>query len=105
MCGEHGPERLQHLLNFYAWDTDGVRDDLRALVVDALGDADHGVLILDDTGFHKGHEVGRGRPPVLRYCREDRELPDRCVPGLRQSDGAGADRPGTLPAQSLDRGP
>ncbi|WP_201301339.1 IS701 family transposase [Nocardiopsis sp. FR6] len=52
-CGERGPERLQRLLNFYAWDTDGLRDDVRALAVEALGDPDHGVLILDDTGFLK----------------------------------------------------
>lgn len=53
MCGEQGPERLQRLLNFYAWDTDGLRDDVRTLVVEALGDPHDGVLILDDTGFLK----------------------------------------------------
>ncbi|WP_425573579.1 IS701 family transposase, partial [Nocardiopsis rhodophaea] len=53
MIGEHGPQRLQRLLNFYAWDTDGLRDDIRDLAAQALGDADHGVLILDDTGFLK----------------------------------------------------
>lgn len=53
MCGEQGPERLQRLLNFYAWDTDGMRDDVRDLVVQTLADPDRGVLILDDTGFLK----------------------------------------------------
>jgi SRSO17 transposase len=52
-AGEAGPERMQRLLNFYAWDTDGVRDDVRAAVVGALGDADQGVLVVDETGFVK----------------------------------------------------
>ncbi len=45
-----GPEGMQRLLNFYAWDTDGVRDDVRAAVVEAIGDAEDGVLIVDETG-------------------------------------------------------
>ncbi|WP_131743466.1 IS701 family transposase [Actinomadura roseirufa] len=53
MAGERGPERLQRLLNFYAWDTDGVRDDVRRMVVDCIADPRDGVLILDDTGFLK----------------------------------------------------
>ncbi|WP_376773693.1 IS701 family transposase [Lipingzhangella halophila] len=52
-AGEHGPQRLQRLLNFYAWDTDGLRDDIRTCVAETIGDADNGVLILDDTGFLK----------------------------------------------------
>lgn len=52
-AGEAGPEGMQRLLNAYAWDTNGVRDDVRAAVVEALGDADRGVLIADETGFLK----------------------------------------------------
>jgi SRSO17 transposase len=52
-AGEAGPERMQRLLNFYAWDTDGVRDDVCAAVVEAIGDAKHGVLVVDETGFVK----------------------------------------------------
>lgn len=52
-AGESGPEGMQRLLNAYAWDTDGVRDDVRAAVVDVLGDAERGVLIADETGFLK----------------------------------------------------
>jgi SRSO17 transposase len=51
--GETGPQGMQRLLNFYAWDVDGVRDDVRAMVVAALGDAQRGVLIVDETGFIK----------------------------------------------------
>ncbi len=53
MAGETGPQGMQRLLNFYAWDADGVRDDVRAAVVEVLADAERGVLIADETGFVK----------------------------------------------------
>jgi SRSO17 transposase len=40
---------MQHLLARAAWDHDGVRDDLRAYLVEHLGDPD-GVLVVDETG-------------------------------------------------------
>jgi len=51
--GEAGPRGVQRLLSAATWDADAVRDDLRAYVVDHLGDPTSGVLILDDTGFVK----------------------------------------------------
>jgi SRSO17 transposase len=51
--GEEGPRGVQRLLSAATWDADAVRDDLRAYVVDHLGDQTSGVLILDDTGFVK----------------------------------------------------
>ncbi len=42
-AGDTGPQGMQRLLNFYAWDAEGVRDDVAAVVVEALGDAEHGV--------------------------------------------------------------
>jgi SRSO17 transposase len=51
--GEAGPRGVQRLLSAAAWDADGVRDDLRAYVVDHLGDEATGVLIVDETGFLK----------------------------------------------------
>src|SRR5215213_5129697 len=51
--GEAGPRGVQRLLSAATWDADAVRDDLRAYVVDHLGDAASGVLIIDDTGFVK----------------------------------------------------
>ena len=51
--GEAGPRGVQRLLSAATWDADAVRDDLRAYVVDHLGDQASGVLILDDTGFVK----------------------------------------------------
>ncbi len=50
--GEGGPQGVQRLLNAADWDTDAVRDDLRAYVVEQLGDPG-GVLIVDETGFLK----------------------------------------------------
>src|SRR5215472_7697165 len=51
-AGEVSPDGMQRLLRRADWDVDGVRDDLRAYVVEQLGDPD-GVLIADDTGFLK----------------------------------------------------
>jgi SRSO17 transposase len=51
--GETGPRGVQRLLSAATWDADAVRDDLRAYVVDHLGDPASGVLIIDDTGFLK----------------------------------------------------
>jgi len=53
MAGDAGPQGMQRLLNFYAWDADGVRDDVRAAVIEVLADAERGVLIADETGFVK----------------------------------------------------
>ena len=51
-AGEVSPDGMQRLLRRADWDVDGVRDDLRAYVIEQLGDPD-GVLIADDTGFLK----------------------------------------------------
>ncbi len=51
-AGDAGPEGMQRLLNFYAWDEDAVRDALRRYVVAAFGDPG-GVLVADETGFLK----------------------------------------------------
>jgi SRSO17 transposase len=51
--GEVDPRGVQRLLSAASWDADAVRDDLRAYVVDHLGDPASGVLIIDDTGFVK----------------------------------------------------
>jgi len=53
VAGDAGPEGMQRLLNFYAWDTEGLRDDVRDVVVECLGDPRDGVLIVDETGFVK----------------------------------------------------
>jgi SRSO17 transposase len=50
--GQDRPYGVQHLLGRADWDADAVRDDLRAYVLEHLGDPD-GVLIVDETGFLK----------------------------------------------------
>src|SRR5215467_1925197 len=61
--GEQGPQGVQRLLNAAVWDAEGVRDDLRKLVVEALGEEASGVLIVDETGFLKKgrHSCGVAR--------------------------------------------
>ena len=51
-AGEVSPDGMQRLLRRADWDVDGVRDDVRAYVIEQMGDRD-GVLIADDTGFLK----------------------------------------------------
>jgi SRSO17 transposase len=48
-AGDATPDGMQHLLARAVWDEDGVRDDLRAYVVEHLGDP-QAVLIIDETG-------------------------------------------------------
>jgi SRSO17 transposase len=50
--GARSPDSVQWLLSGADWDPDLLRDDLRAWVVEQLGDPG-GVLIVDDTGFLK----------------------------------------------------
>jgi SRSO17 transposase len=60
--GEHGPRGVQRLLGEADWDEDAVRDDLRAYVIEHLGDAE-GLLVMDETGFLKkgGKSAGVAR--------------------------------------------
>jgi SRSO17 transposase len=51
-AGDLTPDGMQRLLNFYRWDADLVRDDLRAYVLEHLADRS-GVFVADETGFLK----------------------------------------------------
>src|SRR4051812_24553813 len=51
-AGAHTPNGMQEFLARVHWDADALRDDLRAYVVEHLGD-DDAVLVLDETGFLK----------------------------------------------------
>jgi SRSO17 transposase len=57
--GKGTPYALQHLLDRAKWDCDGVRDVLRAYIVETL-EAPNAVLVVDETGFLKKgtHSVG-----------------------------------------------
>jgi SRSO17 transposase len=48
-AGDPSPDGMQHLLGRAVWDHDGVRDDLRAYLVEHLGDP-RAVLVIDETG-------------------------------------------------------
>jgi SRSO17 transposase len=51
-AGETTPDGMQRLVSTAGWDPDLVRDDLRAYVVEQLGDPG-AVLVVDETGFLK----------------------------------------------------
>lgn len=59
VMGEGNPYAMQHLLDRAKWDGEGVRDALRAYIVETLA-APNGVLVIDETGFIKKgtHSVG-----------------------------------------------
>ena len=61
-AGNPSPDGTQHLLARAKWDADGVRDDLRAYVVEHLGDPG-AVLAVDETGDVK---KGGATPGVQR---------------------------------------
>src|SRR5690349_18289049 len=78
-AGLERPYRMQSLLGRSRWDADGLRDRVRADVIEALGDRD-GVLVVDETGFMKKGEHSVGVAPVFRHGGADRKLPDWRVP-------------------------
>jgi SRSO17 transposase len=61
-AGLEHPTRMQALLGRTRWEADALRDQVRAYVLEALGDPD-GVLVVDETGFVKKglHSVGVAR--------------------------------------------
>ena len=61
-AGDRSPDGMQHLLARAKWDADGVRDDLRACLIEHLGDPG-AVLVADETGDVK---KGTATPGVQR---------------------------------------
>ena len=96
-AGDHTPDGMQEFLSRVHWDADALRDDLRAYVVEQLGDAD-AVLVLDETGFLKKGTQSAG----VRYGWAHRELSDWRVPRLCQPPWACSHRSRPLPAPDLD---
>ncbi len=104
--GEAGPQGVQRLLNAASWDTDGVRDDLRAYVVAHVGDEATGVLVVDETGFlKKGRKSCGVARQDHRHGRRHREPPGRRLPGVRLGRRRRLHRPRALPAVAMDGGP
>src|SRR6266566_1703159 len=64
-AGEARPDGMQRLLNSAVWDADLVRDDLRAYILERLGDP-QAVLIIDETSFRKRGKKSAG--VKKQYC-------------------------------------
>jgi SRSO17 transposase len=64
-AGEARPDGMQRLLNSAVWDADLVRDDLRAYILERLGDP-HAVLVIDETSFRKRGKKSAG--VKKQYC-------------------------------------
>lgn len=58
-AGDATPDGVQDFLSRMRWDAEAVRDDLRAYVVEQLGDP-AAVLVLDETGFLKKGDKSAG---------------------------------------------
>jgi len=58
-AGDATPDGVQDFLSRMHWDAEAVRDDLRAYVVEHLGDP-NAVLVLDETGFLKKGDKSAG---------------------------------------------
>ena len=66
-AGEARPDGMQRLLNSAVWDADLVRDDLRAYILERLGDP-HAVLVIDETSCAQAwQQVRGGGPAALRH--------------------------------------
>jgi SRSO17 transposase len=65
VAGERTPDGVQDFLSRVHWEADLVRDDLRAYVVEPLGD-EQAVLVLDETGFLKKGDKSCG--VQRQYC-------------------------------------
>lgn len=59
-AGDKTPDGMQRLLNASRWDEGGARDDLRAVIIDAIGDKENAILVVDETGFLKKGKKSAG---------------------------------------------
>jgi SRSO17 transposase len=62
---EARPDGMQRLLSDAVWDTNGVRDDLRAYALEQLG-TESAILVIDESGFPKRGTKSAG--VGLQYC-------------------------------------
>jgi SRSO17 transposase len=60
--GERSPHGVQRLLSEAHWDEEAVRDEVRAYVLDQLGE-EAGILVVDETGFLKKGKKSAGVAP------------------------------------------
>ena len=69
-AGDLSPDGMQRLLNFYRWDADALRDDLRSYVLGHLADP-AGVVVADETGFLKKGDKSAGVQRQARIAAEE----------------------------------
>ena len=101
-AGEANPYGYQELLSRAQWDADAVRDDLVDLVREKLADPT-AVVVIDETGdLEKRDQIRGSGPAIQRDSRQDQQLSDWCLPGLRGSARAGFGGPGDLVAPRVD---
>lgn len=62
---EGRPDGMQRLLSDAVWDTEGVRDDLRAYALEHLGQ-ESAILVIDESGFPKRGKKSAG--VGVQYC-------------------------------------
>jgi SRSO17 transposase len=87
-AGDNDSHGMRYLVGWAAWDTDGVRDDLRDYVIAGLGDSD-AVLVVDETGNLKKGVCTSGcsaNTPAQRggsRTRRSRSISPTPAPGAR----------------------
>ncbi len=73
-AGEARPDGMQRLLGSAVWDADLVRDDLRAYILERLGDQE-AILVIDARAFSQARQkVGRRQTAVLWDDWQGRKL-------------------------------
>jgi len=77
-AGEARPDGMQRLLNSACWDADLVRDDLRAYILERLGDP-HAVLVIDETSVRKRGKKSAG--VAKQHCGTTGQL-ENCQVGV-----------------------
>jgi SRSO17 transposase len=75
---EARPDGMQRLLASAVWDTDGVRDDLRAYALEQLG-TELAILVIDESGFPKRGSKSAG--VGLQYCGTSGQV-ENCQVGV-----------------------
>jgi SRSO17 transposase len=88
-AGDASPDSVQDFLSRMRWDADAVRDDLRAYVVEHLGDPD-AVMALDETGFVKKGECSVGVQRQYSGTAGRIENSDVCCQPSEQTDSPSA---------------
>jgi SRSO17 transposase len=75
---EATPYGMQRLLSQAVWDTDGVRDDLRAYTIEQLG-THEAIVAIDETSFPKRGTKSAG--VQVQYCGTTRQI-ENCQVGV-----------------------